>query len=82
MVKEVPPFSNEPPTAWSREENRHKMKSALEKVRQELGKSYPLLVNGKPLWAKETIVSTNPANFNEVVGVVAKGSQELADQAI
>jgi len=82
MVKDVSPFSNEPPIDWSREENRNEMKSALEKVRQELGKSYPVLVNGKPLWTKETIVSINPANFNEVVGVVAKCSQELADQAI
>ena len=82
MTNEISPFKNEPPTAWSREENRHKMQSALEKVRQELGKSYPVLISGKPLWTKETIVSINPANLNEVVGVVAKGSQELADQAI
>jgi len=82
VINEFSPFNNEPPIDWSREENRNKMKSALEKVRQELGKSYPLLVDGKPFWTKETIVSINPANFNEVVGVVAKGSQELADQAI
>jgi len=82
MAKEISQFSNEPPTDWSREENRHKMKSALGKVKQELGKSYPLLVNGKPIWTEETIVSTNPANFNEVVGVVSKGSQKLADQAV
>ena len=77
MAKEISPFNNEPPTDWSREENRYKMKSALGKVKQELGKSYPLLVNGKPIWTEETIVSTNPANFSEVVGVVSKSSQKL-----
>ncbi|TET69994.1 MAG: L-glutamate gamma-semialdehyde dehydrogenase, partial [Candidatus Aminicenantes bacterium] len=63
MTNEISPFKNEPPTDWSREENRHKMQSALEKVRQELGKSYPVLISGKPLWTKETIVSINPANL-------------------
>ncbi len=82
MAAESSPFTNLPPLDWSLEENRNKVTKAFEKVRRELGKSYPAIINGKPCWTGETIISLNPANYHETVGVVAKGDRKLADEAI
>ena len=41
------PFQNEPPTDFARAENREAMRRALEVVRGQLGRRYPLLIGGK-----------------------------------
>ena len=81
-MQELGPFQNNPSVDWSREENRIQMREALEKVRKELEKTYPLIIGGKEFYTKETITSVNPAHFNEIVGVVAKADSILADKAV
>jgi len=51
-------------------------------VRSDLGKEYPLIINGERITTEKKIISYNPAKKDEVIGVVSKASQELADRAI
>ncbi|ABO50256.1 delta-1-pyrroline-5-carboxylate dehydrogenase [Desulforamulus reducens MI-1] len=75
-------FSNEPFTNFALAENAAAIKSALAQVRQELGKKYPLYIGGETIYTDEVIISTNPADENEVIGNVSKANLELADKAI
>ena len=43
----VGPFKNEPMTDFTKPENVQAMKAAIEKVRRELGREYPLIIGGK-----------------------------------
>ena len=40
-------FRNEPFTDFSKEENAQAMRAALEKVKSELGREYPLVIGGE-----------------------------------
>ncbi len=79
MIKEYLP---EPLTDFSKEENKKAFEQALEKMKAELGSEYPLIINGEKITTEQKIISYNPAKKDEVVGVVSKASQELADRAI
>lgn len=79
MIKEYRP---EPFTDFSKEENRIAFEKALELVKSQLGTDYPLIINGERVVTEKKIVSYNPANKEEVVGLVSKASQELAEKAM
>ncbi|OEF99240.1 L-glutamate gamma-semialdehyde dehydrogenase [Vulcanibacillus modesticaldus] len=79
MIREYRP---EPLTDFSKEENRRAFEEALILVKSELGKEYPLIINGERIFTEKKIISYNPANKDEVVGVVSKANQELAEKAI
>jgi 1-pyrroline-5-carboxylate dehydrogenase len=78
----VVPFRNEPLTDLSRPENAQAFKAALETVQSEFGRAFPLVIGGERIMTDERIVSTNPANPQEIVGVVGKATKDLADQAM
>ena len=78
----LPEFRNEPLTNFDIPENKSAMEAALEQVRSELGKHYPVVIGGKSSLEGETFNSVNPANFDQVVGEFTKGTKEMADQAI
>ena len=40
------PFANEQFTDFSKEENAHKMRAAIDKVRGQLGREYDLIIGG------------------------------------
>ncbi len=75
-------FSNEPLTDFSKAENRRNMEQALEQVRKDFTKRYPLSIGGRDVWTDHNIVSVNPAKPDEVVGLVSCGSIEQAENAI
>ncbi|WP_121639235.1 L-glutamate gamma-semialdehyde dehydrogenase [Virgibacillus sp. Bac330] len=75
-------YKHEPFTDFTVEENRRKMVKALEKVEQDLGKEYPLIIGGERITTEEKIISLNPANKDEVVGYVSKANQALAEKAM
>ena len=66
------PFRNEALTDFSRPENQQAMRAALEKVRRNLGREYPLVIGGKDVFTKDKITSINPAKPAAVVGVFQK----------
>lgn len=76
------PYKHEPFTDFSKEENYRALRSALELVNSQLGKEYPLIIGGERVVTEQKITSYNPANKEEVVGVVSKASQELAETAM
>ena len=55
---------------------------ALKQVEGYLGEDYPLIIGGERITTEDKLVSTNPANKEEVIGRVSKASQELAEKAM
>ncbi len=78
----VGPFRNEPATDFSKPENLQAMRAAIEKVRAQLGREYPLIVGGKNLTTKDKIRSINPAKPHELVGLFQKAGKEEVEPAI
>ena len=78
----IKPFENFPIIDFSNLEDEKKMREALKKVGSELGREYPIVIGGKEVHTEKKIVSINPAKYEEVVGVVSKGTKELADKAL
>ena len=75
-------FRNEPFTDFSREENQRAMREAIEKVKGQLGRDYPLVIGGERIMTGRTFESLNPANKTEVVGRFQKATAELARHSV
>lgn len=78
----LPEFRNEPFTDFSIEANAKAMKAALAKVKDELGRTYPLLIGGDHVELPDTFDSLNPSKPSEVVGTFAKGGVAEANRAV
>ncbi|MEO0118456.1 MAG: aldehyde dehydrogenase family protein, partial [candidate division WOR-3 bacterium] len=78
----LPPFRNESYLDFSIEKNRKEMENALSKVKQELEKEYPLIINGKKIFKEKKFKSINPSNPKEVLGYFSKADKEDIDKAI
>jgi 1-pyrroline-5-carboxylate dehydrogenase len=76
------PFQNEPLTDFSQPENVAAFRAALDKVKAEVGRSYPLVIGNQRIETDEKILSLNPARPAEVVGYFSKGAIEHADMAM
>ena len=76
------PFVNEQPVDFAREENARKMRSAIEKVRGQLGREYDLIIGGKRVKTGEKIRSLNPAKPSQIVGVHQKAGKEHVEPAM
>ncbi|MGO9306852.1 MAG: L-glutamate gamma-semialdehyde dehydrogenase [Candidatus Korobacteraceae bacterium] len=71
-------FKNEPSIDWSNPENTRRMRVAIEKVRNELGHEYDLVIGGRRVKTAEKTESLNPAKPSEIVGVhQAAGASEV-----
>jgi len=77
-------FKNEPFTDFSGTENAAAMTAALEKVRSELGREYPVIIGGEKIRLESKFKSFNPADKAEVVGVFSEVDSDtsLVDKAI
>ena len=75
-------FRNEPFTDFSRDEERSAMLAALEKVRGEFGRHYPIIIGGEEILLDETYDSTDPNNPKQLLGKLSKGSVKHAQQAL
>ena len=78
----LPEFRNEPFTDFSAEANRNAMLQALRTVASEMGREFPLVIDGKRLVAKEKFNSTNPSQKDEVVAICQKATAEHVEMAI
>ncbi len=76
------PYKNEPYLDWSDESNQKAMRAALKEVGGSLGKSYPLIIGGKPVETDGEIPSVNPSNPSQVVGRVGRATEREADMAL
>jgi 1-pyrroline-5-carboxylate dehydrogenase len=83
METEMPTeFRNEPLTDFSKKENAQAMLTALEKVKSELGREYPLVIGGERIATESKFDSINPAKRTQVVGRFQKATKELAERAV
>lgn len=78
----IDPYRSEALTDFSDPKNRALMQDAIKAVRGELGKTYPLVIDGERVTTRDLIISTNPADPDQVVGKVAKADAELVDKAL
>jgi 1-pyrroline-5-carboxylate dehydrogenase len=75
-------FRNEPFTDFAKEENAQAMRAAIQSVKGQLGKEYPLVIGGERIQTGDTLESINPAKRTEVVGRFHKATKELAERAV
>ena len=76
------PYKHEPFTDFTQDENKKAYLEALKTVEGYLGQDYPLIIGGERIMTEDKLVSTNPANKEEVIGRVSKASRELAEKAM
>jgi 1-pyrroline-5-carboxylate dehydrogenase len=77
-----PEFRNEPLTDFTKEENAQAMRSAIETVKGQLGREYPLVIGGERINTEGKLDSINPANRTQVIGRFRKATKELATRAV
>ncbi|MBN2212286.1 MAG: L-glutamate gamma-semialdehyde dehydrogenase [Sedimentisphaerales bacterium] len=75
-------FTNEPFADCAEAKVRRAFVGEITRVRGQLGKTYPLVINGKAVTTKEQIDSVNPANPDEIIGKVCQAGTEHVDAAI
>jgi 1-pyrroline-5-carboxylate dehydrogenase len=78
-------FKNEPFTDFSIPENEIAMRAAIEQIRSELGREYPMIIGGEKITLGEKFESINPANKSQIVGVFSEAdadAKNLVDKAI
>jgi RHH-type proline utilization regulon transcriptional repressor/proline dehydrogenase/delta 1-pyrroline-5-carboxylate dehydrogenase len=78
----LPPFQNEPPTDFSRPENREAMHTAIAHVREKLGLEIPLIIAGKAVQTGASLDSLDPGNKQRIVARVNRAGAAHADLAI
>jgi RHH-type proline utilization regulon transcriptional repressor/proline dehydrogenase/delta 1-pyrroline-5-carboxylate dehydrogenase len=82
---DMPPgdtYENAPLVNFVYEQNQHRMREALARVRPQLGRKYPLVINGEKVWTDKTIASINPTSPDDVVGHVAEAGIPEAERAV
>jgi 1-pyrroline-5-carboxylate dehydrogenase len=62
-------FKNEPATDFSNPDIARRMRAAIAKVRNELGREYELVIGGRRVKTHEKTNSLNPAKPSEIVGI-------------
>src|SRR5690606_34427117 len=72
----------EPLTDFSKPENRKAMEQALEQVRGQLGRTWPMIIDGKEITDGPVDEVRSPFDRSIVVGCTVRGTDEHARQAI
>ncbi|OLB53965.1 MAG: L-glutamate gamma-semialdehyde dehydrogenase, partial [Ktedonobacter sp. 13_2_20CM_2_56_8] len=75
-------FQNQPFIDFSKEENRKAQIEALEQVKSELGRKYPLIIGGEKIMNEDTFTSVNPSQPNQVIGYFSRATVEQANAAV
>jgi 1-pyrroline-5-carboxylate dehydrogenase len=78
----VPEFANEPFTDFQDTSNQQRFESALQTVKDEFGREWPLVIGGKAVTTSAWIESSNPCAKQQVIGRVSKASVREAELAL
>jgi RHH-type proline utilization regulon transcriptional repressor/proline dehydrogenase/delta 1-pyrroline-5-carboxylate dehydrogenase len=78
----TPHFENEPPTDFTKANEREKIPAAIRTLRSNLGARHPLGINNKPVSTHDWLRSLNPANQNEIIGYAAQATVKEAEAAL
>src|SRR5262249_21388575 len=76
------PFTNEPLTDFSKEEPKQAQIQALEQVKSELGRTYPLIIGTKKITSEQTFASVNPTQPDQVIGHFVRATPQQANEAV
>jgi 1-pyrroline-5-carboxylate dehydrogenase len=76
------PFVTEPFFDFTRDDNTRKMRSAIAKVRGQLGREYDLIIGGKRVKTADKIRSLDPSKPSQVVGIHQKAGKEHVEPAM
>ncbi len=76
------PFVTEPFFDFRNEENARRMRSAISKVRGQMGHEYDLIIGGKHIKTTDKIRSLNPTHPSEIVGIHQKAGKEHVEPAM
>ncbi|HSJ08960.1 MAG TPA: aldehyde dehydrogenase family protein, partial [Longimicrobiales bacterium] len=79
---EIAPFTNEPFLDWNDPDNVRQMEEALEKIRGESDRTYPLIIGGRRITDGPSDACTSPADPTRVVGHTIRASADQAREAI
>ncbi|MBN1795435.1 MAG: L-glutamate gamma-semialdehyde dehydrogenase [Sedimentisphaerales bacterium] len=75
-------FKNFPYADFTKKEDCESFTKAIKNVRQQLGKDYPLFINGNDVISREKMDSVNPAKPSEVLGSICQAGTKEVAQAI
>lgn len=75
-------FLNHPLHRFTQQSERENFTLALERVEQNMGNTYPLLVAGHLAIEERYLESTNPANPSEVIGQVVRAGEDDAEAVL
>lgn len=75
-------FVNAANTDYTQAANRDKQRAALAAYTTQLGKKWPLIINGKKITDREYIASVNPAKPSQVIGSWARATIADAEAAV
>jgi 1-pyrroline-5-carboxylate dehydrogenase len=78
----VKPFRNERVLNFAQPKNAKLQKDAIEAVKKNLGKTYPLVVGGKQLRSNKKLISYNPSAPDMEIAKFHKGTKTQAERAI
>jgi 1-pyrroline-5-carboxylate dehydrogenase len=78
----LPEFRNEPYADFSQPAVRQAAAGALRQVRSEFGREYLLRIGGEWIATGDPLVSVNPSNPREAVGIHHRATPELANHAV
>ncbi len=78
----LPPFANEALTDFSQPAAQAAFEAALAQVHARLGRSYPLVIDGREIHGLPEFASSNPSQPAQAIGHFAQGGADHADQAV
>jgi RHH-type proline utilization regulon transcriptional repressor/proline dehydrogenase/delta 1-pyrroline-5-carboxylate dehydrogenase len=78
----VPRFVNEPMVDFTRADHRAAFPHAISQLRRQLGKSYPLYIDGREILTSELVNTVNPADPAEILGRISQAGVDEAAMAI
>ena len=82
MQLPLPPFTNEPFTDFSDATNKRAMTEALDRVSNELGLDYDLIIGGQRVRSETSFASNNPARPSQRIGNHPEATPAQVEQAI
>ncbi|MEG6616162.1 L-glutamate gamma-semialdehyde dehydrogenase [Peptococcaceae bacterium 1198_IL3148] len=79
MLKE---YVNEPFLNFADQQVAENFKQSLASVEEQLGKEYPLIINGIEVYTEKKITSINPAHKEQIVGFACQATVKEAQMAL
>ena len=77
------PYKHEPFTSFKTDEQaKNELIATIRQVEEQLGETYPIVINGEKIESSLVVNSINPSNKDEILGKVHYANIEMAEQAI